>query len=170
MKIVMLLCSLFSVVPAAELEGKVVGVKSGCEVEILSQGAVIGVRIQGIVCPRKGSSAGKAARRHLADLAFLNEARAKITGAESAGAFIGVIVMADGRNLGEELIRNGMARCDTQAGAVPAAMAKLEMRARDARLGLWAGVSNDDDDEESGKEVLVRNGTETGANAAFLTR
>jgi endonuclease YncB( thermonuclease family) len=168
MKTVMLLCSLISAVPAAPLEGKVVGVKSGNEIEILSQGSVIGIRIQGIECPGKHSVAGKAARRYAADLAFLSDIKAVITGAESAGAFIGIITLPDGKSLGAELIRKGLARCDKRG--LETGLAKLESQARRECLGLWASASNDDDDGESGKEVLVRSGPEDAVIDALLTR
>ena len=67
MKSLMLLCSLVTVVPAATLNGKVVGVKDGARIEILSEGKVIAVRIQGIDCAARTTPAGKAARHYIAD-------------------------------------------------------------------------------------------------------
>ncbi|MDB5049706.1 MAG: hypothetical protein JWO30_2777 [Fibrobacteres bacterium] len=156
MKTLMLLCSLITVIPAAELKGKVVGVKSGNLLEILQDGKVFTLRIQGIDCPAKTFAAGKAARHYLADNAFMNDVRVEITGTESDGTFIGKVSLPNSTNLGVELVKNGLAWWDKQNSPDDVGLAKLEKEARDAYLGIWSGASEEDDDEDFGKEVLAK--------------
>src|SRR4051812_29918915 len=156
MKALMLLASLVTVIPAASLKGKVVGVKGGNAIEILSEGKVLGVRIYGIDCPAKTFATGKAARRFVADRAFMNDVSLEINGTESDGTLIGKVILADGKNLGTELLKCGMAWWDKPSSPDEADLAKVEKQARDAYLGIWAGASEDDEDNDWGKEVLAK--------------
>jgi endonuclease YncB( thermonuclease family) len=170
MKALMLLCSLVTVIPAATLKGKVVGIKTGSSLEILSGGKVMDLQLQGIECARKGHSIGKAARHFVADNAFMKEVSVEITGTESNGTLIGKLKLADGRDLGAELTKLGLAWWDKRNDPDAAGMAKLETEARSASLGIWAAASEDDEDEDIGREVLVLREL-AGKNAdALLTR
>jgi endonuclease YncB( thermonuclease family) len=156
MKALMLLCSLATAIPAATLNAKVVGIKTGAYLELLSQGKVMDLKLKGIGCARKGHSAGKAARSFVADNAFMSEVSVEITGTESDGTLIGKLSLADGRDLGAELIKLGLAWWDKRNDPAAVGLAQLEGEARSAELGIWAAASEDDDaDEDIGREVLV---------------
>jgi endonuclease YncB( thermonuclease family) len=154
MKALMLLCSLVTVMPAATLKAKVVGIKSGASLEILSGGKVMGLKIQGIDCADKSHAVGKAARHFAADNAFMNDVAVEITGTESDGTLIGKVTLPDGRDLGAELTKAGLAWWDKRNNPEAAGLAKLEQEARAAYLGIWADIT--DDDDELGKEVLAQ--------------
>ncbi|GEM_PF-3132010 len=170
MKALMLLCSLISVVPAAHLNGKVVGVKSGASLEILSEGKVIGIKVAGIDCPAKNFTAGKAARHYVADKAFMNDVDVEITGTESDGNLIGKVTLPGGMNLGAELVKDGLAWWDKQNSPEEKGLAMMEKQARDAFLGIWAGVTGGDDDEDFGKEVLAKRDAPTQDGTAMLSQ
>jgi micrococcal nuclease len=169
MKTMMLLCSLFTVIPAAQLKGKVVGVKSGAALEILSEGKVIGIKIAGIDCPAKTFKAGKAARRYVADQAFMNDVIVEITGAASDGELIGSVTLPGGMNLGGALVQGGLAWWDKRNHPQELGLAALEKEARDAYLGIWGGAV-DEDDEDFGKEVLAKRESPMQDEAAMLTQ
>jgi endonuclease YncB( thermonuclease family) len=169
MKTLMLLCSLITIIPAADLKGKVVGVKSGSEIEILQGGNVFAVRIQGIDCPARSFAAGKAARHFLADNAFMNDVQVEITGTGSDGTFIGKVSLPNSTNLGAELVKGGLAWWDKQNSPEETGLARLEKEARDAYLGIWAGASEEDEDEDFGKEVLAKRDLAGKDKTAMLT-
>lgn len=170
MKALMLLCSLVTAIPAATLKAKVVGVKTGSALEILSGGKVMDVKIEGIDCAARTLSAGKAARRFAADNAFMNDVAVEIAGTESDGALIGRVILADGRDLGAELTKAGWAWWDKRNDPEALGLAKLEQEARAAALGIWAGASEDDDEEDVGRQVLVRREQAAKDAEALLTR
>jgi endonuclease YncB( thermonuclease family) len=169
MKTLMLLCSLITVVPAAQLKGKVVGVKSGSRIELLSEGKVLSVAISGIESAARNFAAGKAARHFIADQAFMNDVAVEITGAESDGGLIGKVTLPGGMNLGEALIKGGLAWWDKRNSPEEKGLAALEKQARDAFMGIWAGAY-DDDEEDFGKEVLAQRESPAGTGTALLTQ
>lgn len=169
MKSMLLLCSLFTAIPAATLKAKVVGVKTGAALEILAGGKVMDLKIRGIECAAKSHAAGKAARRFAAEQAFMNDVAVEITGTEPDGTWIGKVSLADGRDLGAELTKAGLAWRDMQDNPEDTGLAGLEREAREACLGVWAGAS-EDDEEDLGRTILARRGTAGRNAAALLTR
>ncbi len=169
MKTLMLLCSLITVIPAANLNGKVVGVKNGAALEILSAGKVMDVRIQGIDCADRKTVAGKAARHYIADNAFMNDVSVEITGTESDGTLIGKVKLDNGLDIGMEMTKAGLVWWDKLNNPEDVAMANLEKQARDAFKGIWAGVS-EEDDEDLGREVLAKRDLAEKNSTALLTQ
>lgn len=149
-----LVIAFISAPSAARIQGKVVGVKSGNTLEILSQGKHYGVKLHGIGCPAKNESFGKASRRFVADLVFMADVTLEIVAAESDGSFLGKVVLADGKSLSAEMIRNGMAWWNAQANPDEKDLAKLEKNARETYAGLWA-TPEDQNDTDWGKEILA---------------
>jgi endonuclease YncB( thermonuclease family) len=170
MKAFLLLCSLATAVPAATLKAKVVGVKTGAALEILDGGKVLGLKIHGIDCAGKAHPAGKAARRFTADQAFMNDVTVEITGAESDGTLIGKVILSDGRDLGAELTKAGLAWWDKRNHPEETGLAESEQEARAALAGIWAANSEDDDDEDVGRQVLVERESAAKNVDALLTR
>lgn len=159
MKTLMLLSSLViafvSSASAARIQGKVVGVKAGNALEILSQGRHYGVKLHGIGCPARNESFGKASRRFVADLVFMADVTLEITAAESDGSFLGKVVLADGKDLGAEMIKSGMAWWNAQANPEESGLARLEKNARETYAGLWA-TPEDQNDTDWGREILAQ--------------
>lgn len=149
-----LLIAFVSASSAARIQGKVVGVKAGNTLEILSQGKHYGVKLHGIGCPARNESFGKTSRRFLADLVFMADVTLEIVAAESDGSFLGKVVLADGKSLDAEMIRSGMAWWNAQAAPEEKGLAKLEKNARETYAGLWA-TPEDQNDTDWGKEILA---------------
>lgn len=152
MKTLMLLCSLVTAISAAEITGKVVGVKGGAALEILSEGKVYAVKLHGIGAPARSESFGKTSRRYAADLAFMADVRFDLLATESDGSFTAKVTLADGRCLSAEMVKAGMAWWDAKTGDKD--LARLESEARDAYLGLWA-TPEEEGDKDWRKEILV---------------
>lgn len=156
MKALMLLCSLVTAIPAATLKAKVVGIKSGADLEILAGGKVVALKIEGIDCADKTHASGKAARRFVAENAFLSEVAVEITGTGSDGSLVGKLTLPDGRDLAVELTKAGLAWRDKRNHPRDTGLARLEREARASGLGIWNEAADDEDEEDVGKEVLVQ--------------
>jgi endonuclease YncB( thermonuclease family) len=169
MKALMLLCSLVTVIPAATLKGQVVGVKNGAVLEMKSEGKIMEVRIQGIDCADRTTAAGKAARRFIADNAFMSEVSVEITGTESNGTLMGKVRLNDGTDMGAALTKAGLVWWDKQNNPDEVSLAAMENEARTAYLGIWAGAANEDD-EDLGREVLAKRELAGKNNTALLTQ
>jgi endonuclease YncB( thermonuclease family) len=168
MKTLMLLCSLATVISAAEMKGKVVGVKAGNALEILSEGKVFAVRIEGIDCPARSERFGKASRRFAAEHAFMADVTLEIVSAAGEEGFSGRVRLVDGRDLADLLIKNGMAWLEDAGSPEAAALARLEKDARDAALGLWA-APEEETDTDWRKEILARRDLEGRSIAGLLS-
>ena len=159
MKTLPLFCSLViafaSASSAAQVKGKVVGVKGGNALEILNEGKVYSIKLHGIGCPAKNESFGKTSRRFAADMAFMADVTLDIIAAESDGSFIGNVILADGKNMSAEMVKTGMAWWNGQANPELPGLAKLEKNARETYAGLWA-TPYDDTDTDWGKEILAQ--------------
>jgi endonuclease YncB( thermonuclease family) len=171
MKTLTLLSSLLIAIASAEaapMGGKVVGVKSGNALEILSEGKVYDVKLHGIACPARGESFGKTSRKAAAAMAFMNEVTFEIVSAESDGSFIGKVELAGGRSLSAELIKAGMAWWNSESNPEEKGLAKLEKEARDTYMGLWA-TPEDETDTDWRREVLVQRENNAKGVASLLS-
>jgi micrococcal nuclease len=153
MKALMLLCSLVTVIPAAQWQAKVVGVKNANALEILRDGKVYDVKLYGVDCLAKTENLGKAARR-FSYQAFMTDVNVEIISTESNGSLVAKVTLADGKNLSAELIKNGLAWWDKRSTPEEKAFAAIEKDARAAFMGIWADY--DDDGNDRGKEILAK--------------
>ncbi len=163
MKSLMLLCSLISIIPAAQIKGKVVGVKTGNEIELLSDGKILDVKIFGIDGPARKFAKGKEARHYIATSAFMNDVQLDIMSVESEGIFIGKVTLPNGKDLAVEMLKQGLVWWDKQNSPDEVALAKVEKQAREGYYGIWSGSSklseeddDTDDDVDWGRDVLVK--------------
>ena len=133
--------------PPLHFSGRVVAVGDGDTVEVLPAGPrddarepgprPVRVRLVEIDCPELGQPFGRKAKQAASELCFGQTVRVDGTGVDTFGRVLGIVTLADGRVLNEELVRLGYAwwfrkysRSDT--------LQRLEAEARDARAGLWA--------------------------------
>lgn len=123
--------------PLSEDEYKVVKIKDGDTIELLSpQMQTITVRLAGIDCPEKAQAYGTVARQYTAMLCFGKNVRLKIEDTDRYGRTVGTVILDDGRNLNHELVRNGYA-WEYKTYSNDPELALLEQAARNSRLGLW---------------------------------
>ncbi|WP_299988288.1 thermonuclease family protein [uncultured Pontibacter sp.] len=115
---------------------RVVGVKDGDTFELLRNGQTITVRLLGVDTPEKNQAYGQRAKQFASDLAFGKNVRLIEHNKDRYGRTVGTIILPDGRNLNEELVREGFAWHYT-AYSKDKTLANLEADARRFKRGLW---------------------------------
>jgi micrococcal nuclease len=106
--------------------------------DVLHDATVQRVRLWGIDAPEKKQPFGTRAKEFAANLVFAKEVRVRVRGIDRYKRTLGEIVTPDGRNLGHELLRAGLARWYVQFAKNERGLADLEQEARTARRGLWS--------------------------------
>lgn len=129
--------TLFAFAEQAEWSGKVVGVKDGDTIEVLHGNQAVTIRLTGIDAPEKGQAFGQAAKRLTSDLCFGKIVTVKAAGIDKYGRTLAQVILPDGRNVEEELVRLGFA-WHFKKYSSDAHLAALETEAREAQRGLWA--------------------------------
>ena len=122
----------------ADFTGKVVAVKDGDTLEVLTGGVAVRVRLSGIDCPKKGQAFGQRAKQDASALAFGKTVEVRDTGRDRYGRTVGEVMLQDGRSLNRELVRAGLAWWYRQYARKDTALEALEKAAREAKAGLWA--------------------------------
>lgn len=122
--------------PATTAGDKVVGIKDGDTIELLRNGKTETVRLFGVDTPEKTQPYGQRARQFTSDLAFGKNVRLIVNNTDRYGRTVGTIILPDGRNLNEELVRNGYA-WHYKAYSNDLKLANLETDARRYKRGLW---------------------------------
>jgi micrococcal nuclease len=120
------------------LTGKVVGVKDGDTVEILSNGKHIVIRLMGIDCPEKRQAFGQKAKQFTSDLCFNKEVRVISHGKDRYGRILGDIYLLDGVFVNKEIIQEGFA-WHYKKYSSDTIFSNLEKSAREKRIGIWSG-------------------------------
>ncbi len=122
---------------SAPFEAKVVGVSDGDTITVLDGTTRVRVRLNGIDCPERGQAFGARAKQLTSELAFGKTVTLRPLGKDRYGRVLGEVVLPDGRVLNEELVAAGMAWHYTRYSN-DATLARLERRARAARVGVWS--------------------------------
>ncbi len=123
---------------AEQFTGKVVGISDGDTISVLREGKAVKVRLYGVDAPEKGQAFGTKARQLTAELAFQQTVTVVIHATDRYGRSVGEVLLPDGRNLGQELVRAGLAWWYRQYAPKDAVLAQLEVEARAAKRELWA--------------------------------
>lgn len=119
---------------------QVIAIKDGDTIEILKDGKPLRVRLYGIDAPEKNQDFGTRARQYTSDLVFGKLVELEVKDTDRYGRTVGIIYLADGRSLNEELVGAGFA-WHYKAYSRDPKLAELEQAARQARRGLWAGAN-----------------------------
>ncbi|MFT2009596.1 thermonuclease family protein [Pontibacter sp. 13R65] len=115
---------------------RVVAVKDGDTMDLLRNGQVIKVRLYGIDSPEKNQDFGQRAKQYASDLAFGKYVKLIAHNTDRYGRTVGTIILPDGRNLNEEMVREGLA-WHYKAYSKDLNLANLETDARRFKRGLW---------------------------------
>jgi endonuclease YncB( thermonuclease family) len=118
-------------------DARVVGVADGDTITVLDGTTQVKVRLNGIDCPERRQAFGARAKQLTSDLAFGKTVTVRPFGEDRYGRTLGEVVLPDGRVLNQELVAAGIAWHYTQYSK-DETLAKLERRAREARVGLWS--------------------------------
>lgn len=124
---------------SADFAGKVVAVSDGDTVTVLTEDETqVRVRLYGIDAPESGQDFGARAKQAASDLAFGQAVTVRTTRVDRFGRTVGEVVLADGRSVNRELVRQGMAWHYAQVAPKDEDMARLQAEAKRARRGLWS--------------------------------
>ncbi len=122
----------------SRITGRVTAVADGDTFTMLLPGnKQVKVRFHGIDCPEKKQDFGTRAREFTASHVFGKTVTVLVKDHDRYGRTVGLVILADGRSLQEELLINGLAwhykRYDKTAR-----FALLEADARRRKAGLWS--------------------------------
>ncbi len=126
---------------AGEFTGLVVGVIDGDTIDVLHDDQAERVRLNGIDCPEKGQAYGKSAKRAASDLAFGREVIIQMHGHDKYKRIIGDVILPDGMNLNQELVRQGWCWWYRKYAPLNAELEQLEKSACEAKKGLWTELN-----------------------------
>jgi len=120
-----------------DLTGKVVGIQDGDSITVLlDENIQLKVRLEGIDCPESKQAFGTKAKQWTSDLAFGKQITLRQTGKDRYGRTLGFIILPDGRNLNEEILKAGFAWHFKKYNK-DQYLAELEDIARQEQKGLW---------------------------------
>lgn len=114
---------------------KVVGIKSGCLIEIQQNQELRTVQLADVVCPKPQSLAGKKARRHTAQRVFTQQVTVAFWKKAEEKVLVADVYAQDGHLLNSELIANGLAKAEGSR------FQSLEKEAKAQGWGLWENPS-----------------------------
>jgi micrococcal nuclease len=116
---------------------KVIGITDGDSITVLTdKKQQVKIRLEGIDCPELRQDFGNRAKQTTSGLCFKKNVRVKKTGTDRYGRML-AYVYVDNLCVNRELIKLGMAWQYKQYNKDPT-LAKLEAKARKAKVGLWA--------------------------------
>jgi len=123
---------------AEDFTGKVVGITDGETIKVMHNGAAERIRLWGIDCPEAKQPFGTRAKQLTGDLAFGQVVTVRVRDIDRYKRTVAEIVLPDGRNLNQELVRAGLAWWYRQYARKEMVLRDLEQRARAAKRGLWS--------------------------------
>lgn len=115
--------------------GKIVGVIDGDTIDVLHNGQIERIRLNGIDCPEKGQPFGKKAKEATSSLGFGKEATVRPFKRDRHGRTVADVLVND-TNLSYELAKQGLAWWYRKYSK-DEQLEKLETEARLAKRGLW---------------------------------
>jgi len=126
-----------SIAAAEPFTGQVVRVKDGDTIVVLHENKQIDIRLEGIDCPELHQAYGQKAKQATSSLTRGKTVTIHPTGTDRYERTLANVILPDGRNLNQELVRQGWGwwfrKYSRDQG-----MGKLEAEARAAKRGLWA--------------------------------
>lgn len=119
------------------VSGKVVAVLDGDTYDVMIWGnEKIRVRMEGIDAPERGMPFYQVSKKYLNDLCYGKQVTLDVTGTDQYGRTLGFTYLEDGRELGREMVKAGLAwhykyyNSDT-------ILSNLENEAKRLKKGLW---------------------------------
>jgi endonuclease YncB( thermonuclease family) len=123
---------------AADFTGPVARVIEGDTIEVLHDHHPERIRLSGIDCPEKGQAFGLLAEHVASDLVFRKQVTLRTHGLDEYGRTTGDVILPDGMNLNQELVRQGLCWWYRDYAPDDTVLEGLEKKAREAKKGLWA--------------------------------
>jgi micrococcal nuclease len=133
------ICLALLVLPslAYSWKGKVVGISDGDTITVLDRGKGHRVRLFGIDCPEKDQDFGSKAKKFTSDMVYGKEVSVDTVATDDYGRIVAWVTI-NGKNLNEELVRNGLAWWYKKYAPHEGKLKELEESARSQGIGLWS--------------------------------
>ncbi|HAK8485502.1 TPA: thermonuclease family protein [Salmonella enterica] len=129
---------LFPALCLADFSGRVVRVVDGDTVQVLADGKMMKVRLNGIEAPESGQPFGQRSKQNLLKLAVQKQTVVIANNTDRYGRWLGTL-MIDGIDINAEQVKAGMAWAYRYHGrASDETMLRLEEEARRHKIGLWS--------------------------------
>lgn len=122
---------------AQEFTGRVAWVYDGDSIRVISRSGSIVVRVFGIDCPERGQPYSRKALKFTMHLARNLTVTVLVKDQDRYGRVVGRVILPDGRDLGRELVRAGLAWRHRRFAPDDKTLKALEAEARSAGRGLW---------------------------------
>ena len=132
----LLLLSSLAAFAAQPFTGRVVRVVDGDTVTVETLGHIVTVRVFGIDCPEKNQPGGSHATWFTNQMVMGRTVEVAGHSTDRYSRVVGEIGLADGRDLGRELVRTGNAWWYAKFDSYDAEVEDLEAAARERRIGL----------------------------------
>jgi micrococcal nuclease len=123
---------------AEDFTGKVVAITDGDTIKVMHNGAAERVRLWGIDCPESKQAFGTRATQFTGDLAFGQTVTVEVRDVDRYKRTVAEIILPDGRNLNQEIVRAGFAWWYRQYAKHDEVLHAFEDEARASHRGLWA--------------------------------
>lgn len=124
---------------AADFAAKVVGVSDGDTLTVLNaEKRQVKVRLHGIDAPETNQDFDSRAKQAASELAFDKQVTVREVDRDRYGRTVAEVILSDGRNLGQEMVRAGYAWWYKSYAPADRELAGLEPEARAAKRGLWS--------------------------------
>ena len=120
-------------------QGKVVGISDGDTITVMHNGKGEKIRLYGVDCPEKHQDFGNKAKKFTSNMVFGKIAEVEPVTTDRYGRTVG-LVSVNGKNLNEELIRNGFAWVYTKYcnKAFCTKWYTYQDESRQKKIGLWS--------------------------------
>ena len=129
---------LFPALCLADFSGRVVRVVDGDTVQVLTDGKMVKVRLNGIDAPESGQPFGQRSKQNLLKLAAQKQTEVIASSTDRYGRCLGTLII-DGININAEQVKTGMAWAYRYRGhATDINMLRLETVAKENKVGLWS--------------------------------
>ena len=135
-----LLTMLVPDVAAEPVHGTVISVTDGDTVIIAHDGVPEKVRLVDVDCPEKSQPFGRAAKKYLSELIYLQDVTFDRTGKDRYGRTLATVVLDNGTNVNQELLRAGYAWVYRGRSKNPD-LKIMENEAHNSKKGLWADAN-----------------------------
>jgi len=123
---------------ASDFQAKVLHIADGDTITVLNAAnEQVKIRLNGIDCPEKAQAYGDKAKDFTRNLVIGEFVTIQAYGQDKYGRTIGDVILKDGRNLNQELVKAGYAWWYRKYAPGNTALKTLEAEAREAKEGLW---------------------------------
>lgn len=121
--------------PADQLSGKVVAVPDGNTIEILNEDKeTVKIMLSNVDCPEQGQEYADEARAFTEKMVLKKKVVIQLAGKDRWGNKLGVVLLNNGKNLGHELVKAGLAWVKKDAEE---ALNNMQTEAKSGKIGLW---------------------------------